>query len=204
MIEVPGVEADDVIGTLSLQAVELGMKVRVASLDKDFFQILSPQLRLLRFQQKGSGFSSFGVEDFKLRYPGLNPSQFVDVQALVGDVADNVPGVRGIGEVTARKLISQFGTLENLIEQRNIVTQTRARNSLLEDKGQVFLSKYLLLLKLNIPDFAMGCSLQNLTSQGPQDGGRSFSGLIDAFGAIVGPEVASDLLERMFEYWRKL
>ncbi|CAM6106182.1 unnamed protein product [Calypogeia fissa] len=204
VIEVPGVEADDVIGTLSLQAVETGMKVRVASQDKDFFQILSPQLRLLRFRTKGSGFLSFGVAEFNLRYPGLQTSQFVDMQALVGDVADNIPGVRGIGDVTARKLIIQYGTLENLLDLRNKIAQTRARNGLLEDDGQALLSKYLLLLKLNVPEFAIGCSLRNLNCREPEDGGKSFAGLMDAFGAIVGPEVGADLLERTLEYWRKL
>ncbi|AQL08271.1 5'-3' exonuclease family protein [Zea mays] len=92
VIEVPGVEADDVIGTLAINSVSAGYKVRIVSPDKDFFQILSPSLRLLRIAPRGSGMVSFGVEDFVKRYGPLKPSQFVDVVALSGDKADNIPG----------------------------------------------------------------------------------------------------------------
>ncbi|KAL2344867.1 hypothetical protein Fmac_006152 [Flemingia macrophylla] len=108
-IKVPGVEADDVIGTLSLRSVDAGYKVRVVSPDKDFFQILSPSLRLLRIAPRGDQMVSFGVEDFAKRYGGLKPSQFVDVIALSGDRSDNIPGVNGIGDVHAVQLISKFG-----------------------------------------------------------------------------------------------
>ncbi|KAJ0092805.1 hypothetical protein Patl1_26703 [Pistacia atlantica] len=92
VIEVPGVEADDVIGTLAMRSVDDGYKVRVVSPDKDFFQILSPSLRLLRIAPRGFDMVSFGMEDFAKKYGGLKPSQFVDVIALVGDAADNIPG----------------------------------------------------------------------------------------------------------------
>ncbi|KAL6342377.1 hypothetical protein AAG906_009050 [Vitis piasezkii] len=92
VIEVPGVEADDVIGTLSVRSVDAGYKVRVVSPDKDFFQILSPSLRLLRIAPRGFEMTSFGMEDFAKRYGNLEPSQFVDVISLVGDKSDNIPG----------------------------------------------------------------------------------------------------------------
>ncbi|GKV29245.1 hypothetical protein SLEP1_g38186 [Rubroshorea leprosula] len=92
VIEVPGVEADDVIGTLAIRSVEAGFKVRVVSPDKDFFQILSPSLRLLRIAPRGIEMVSFGMEEFAERYGDLKPSQFVDVVALMGDSADNIPG----------------------------------------------------------------------------------------------------------------
>ncbi|KAL2628982.1 hypothetical protein R1flu_013668 [Riccia fluitans] len=91
VFDFPGVEADDVIGTLASEAIQLGMKVRVVSPDKDFFQIISPQLRLLRYLSQGSGFLSFGVEEFGGKFTGLLPSQHVDMQALVGDRPDNIP-----------------------------------------------------------------------------------------------------------------
>ncbi|XP_038983528.1 5'-3' exonuclease isoform X2 [Phoenix dactylifera] len=108
VIEVPGVEADDVIGTLAVNSVSAGYKVRIVSPDKDFFQILSPSLRLLRIASRGSGMVSFGLEDFAKRYGALQPSQFVDVVALAGDKSDNIPGVEGIGHVNALKLITRF------------------------------------------------------------------------------------------------
>ncbi|KAL6578176.1 hypothetical protein OROMI_010504 [Orobanche minor] len=93
VIEVPGVEADDVIGTLAVRSVSGGFKVRVVSPDKDFFQILSPSLRLLRIAPRGFEMSSFGMEDFSKKYGTLKPSQFVDVISLVGDKSDNIPGL---------------------------------------------------------------------------------------------------------------
>uniref|UniRef100_A0A6N2MWN7 5'-3' exonuclease domain-containing protein n=1 Tax=Salix viminalis TaxID=40686 RepID=A0A6N2MWN7_SALVM len=116
VIEVPGVEADDVIGTLAVNSVKDGFKVRVVSPDKDFFQILCPSLRLLRIAPLGFEMVSFGMEDFAEKYGGLTPSQFVDVMALMGDKSDNIPGVEGIGVVHAVELISRFGTLENLLK----------------------------------------------------------------------------------------
>ncbi|KAF5465777.1 hypothetical protein F2P56_015755 [Juglans regia] len=92
VIEVPGVEADDVIGTLAARSVDAGYKVRVVSPDKDFFQILSPSLRLLRIAPRGIEMVSFGVEDFAEKYGALKPSQFVDVISLMGDKSDNIPG----------------------------------------------------------------------------------------------------------------
>ncbi|XP_058202352.1 uncharacterized protein LOC131316870 isoform X5 [Rhododendron vialii] len=107
--QVPGVEADDVIGTLAVRSVNAGFKVRVVSPDKDFFQILSPSLRLLRIAPRGSGLVSFGMEDFAKKYGSLQPSQFVDVMSLMGDESDNIPGIEGIGIVHAVKLITKFG-----------------------------------------------------------------------------------------------
>ncbi|KAF3956678.1 hypothetical protein CMV_018220 [Castanea mollissima] len=87
VIEVPGVEADDVIGTLAARSVDAGCK------------ILSPSLRLLWIAPCGFEMVSFGIEDFAEKYGTLNPSQFVDVISLVGDKSDNIPGVDGIGNV---------------------------------------------------------------------------------------------------------
>ncbi|BBM99035.1 hypothetical protein MPTK1_1g18170 [Marchantia polymorpha subsp. ruderalis] len=203
VVEVPGVEADDVIATLASEAVEAGMKVRIVSPDKDFFQILSPQVRLLRYLPQGSGFVSFGVEEFGQKFPGLLPSQHVDMQALVGDRADNIPGVKGIGDVTARKLIIQFGTLENLLRDRALITQSRARTTLLLDTGEALLSKKLLLLRLDVPAFAMQCSVQSLRCKKPKDV-REYTKLVEALVDLVGTTTSDNLLERTVEYWRRL
>ncbi|BFI25134.1 hypothetical protein MPTK2_1g18170 [Marchantia polymorpha subsp. ruderalis] len=203
VVEVPGVEADDVIATLASEAVEAGMKVRIVSPDKDFFQILSPQVRLLRYLPQGSGFVSFGVEEFGQKFPGLLPSQHVDMQALVGDRADNIPGVKGIGDVTARKLIIQFGTLENLLRDRGLITQSRARATLLLDTGEALLSKKLLLLRLDVPAFAMQCSVQSLRCKKPKDV-REYTKLVEALVDLVGTTTSDNLLERTVEYWRRL
>lgn len=127
VIEVPGVEADDVIGTLAVNSVNSGFKVRVVSPDKDFFQIICPSLRLLRISPRGSGMVSFGMEEFAEKYGDLKPPQFVDIIALMGDASDNIPGIEGIGPVNAVRLIQKFGSLENLLESAEEVEGERMR-----------------------------------------------------------------------------
>ncbi|KAB5530037.1 hypothetical protein DKX38_020118 [Salix brachista] len=146
VIEVPGVEADDVIGTLAVNSVKDGFKVRVVSPDKDFFQILCPSLCLLRIAPRGFEMVSFGMEDFAEKYGGLKPSQFVDVMALMGDKSDNIPGVEGIGVVHAVELISRFGTLENLLKCVDQVEGESIRKTLKENANQAVLSKELCVL----------------------------------------------------------
>ncbi|KAH9783227.1 DNA-directed DNA polymerase [Citrus sinensis] len=109
VIEVPGVEADDVIGTLAVRNVDAGFKTSV-------FQSASP-----------ASMASFGMEDFARKYGELKPSQFVDVISLVGDKADNIPGVEGIGDVRAVQLITKFGSLENLLQCVDQVEEERTR-----------------------------------------------------------------------------
>ncbi|XP_075075843.1 retrovirus-related Pol polyprotein from transposon TNT 1-94-like isoform X6 [Nicotiana tabacum] len=103
-------------------------QVRVVSPDKDFFQILSPSLRLLRIAPRGFEMVSFGMEDFAGKYGGLKPSQFVDLISLTG--------VHGIGDVHAIQLIMKFGTLENLLERVEQVEEERIR----KDGGEKFTS----------------------------------------------------------------
>ncbi|KAJ7534803.1 hypothetical protein O6H91_12G004000 [Diphasiastrum complanatum] len=204
VIEVPGVEADDVIGTLALTAVAAGMKVRIASPDKDFFQILSSELRLLRFVPRGSGIVSFGIEEFAQRYGNLKPSQFVDVMALVGDKVDNIPGVVGIGEKTAIQLISQYGSLEKVLEERNDVTIQRARKCLLEEKGEALLSKRLVALRADLPSYMIPYSLKDLSLQKPDDGGENFFQLLKAMASYVDGPYFNDLQQRSLDFWKKV
>nr|XP_009771452.1 PREDICTED: uncharacterized protein LOC104221985 isoform X5 [Nicotiana sylvestris]XP_016433732.1 PREDICTED: DNA polymerase I-like isoform X6 [Nicotiana tabacum] len=121
---------------MCLLLVLLLIQVRVVSPDKDFFQILSPSLRLLRIAPRGFEMVSFGMEDFAGKYGGLKPSQFVDLISLTGDKSDNIPGVHGIGDVHAIQLIMKFGTLENLLERVEQVEEERIR----KDGGEKFTS----------------------------------------------------------------
>ncbi|KAB2622843.1 hypothetical protein D8674_025025 [Pyrus ussuriensis x Pyrus communis] len=168
VIEVPGVEADDVIGTLAVRSVDSGYKVRVVSPDKDFFQILSPSLRLLRIAPRGFDMVSFGMEDFAEKYGSLQPSQFVDVISLVGDKSDNIPGVHGIGNVHAVQLISKFGTLENLLQCVDQVEEERIRKALIENADQALLSKNLALLRSDLPLYMVPFATKDLTFQKPE------------------------------------
>ncbi|GJV70807.1 DNA polymerase [Tanacetum coccineum] len=200
---VPGVEADDVIGTLALRSVDAGLKVRVVSPDKDFFQILSPSLRLLRIAPRGFdivlkcllpilhmllflySMVSYGMEDFAKKYGPIQPSQFVDVMALVGDKSDNIPGVNGIGDVHAVQLISRFGTLENLLQHIDEVEEERIKKTLIANKELAILSKELALLRSDLPHYMVPFSISDLVFKKPEDNGEKFTNLLTAIGAYA-------------------
>ncbi|KAL1336927.1 hypothetical protein HN51_031349 [Arachis hypogaea] len=204
VIEVPGVEADDVIGTLALRNVNAGYKVRVVSPDKDFFQILSPSLRLLRIAPRGDQMVSFGVEDFEKRYGGLKPSQFADMVALSGDRSDNIPGVSGIGDVYAVQLISKFGTLETLLECVDQIEEDRIRKTLIENAEQARLSKELALLRSDLPFYMVPFATKDILFKKPEDNGSKFNSLLTAISAYAEGFSADPIIRRAFHLWRKL
>lgn len=204
MIEVPGVEADDVIGTLAMRSVDAGFKVRVVSPDKDFFQILSPSLRLLRIAPRGFEMVSFGMEDFAEKYGTLKPSQFVDVVALVGDKSDNIPGVEGIGDVRAVQLISKFGTLENLLECVEQIDEERIRKALASNADQAILSKNLAMLRSDLPSYMVPFSTEDLVFGKPEDEGNKFMSLLTAISAYAEGFSADSIIRRVLNLWKKL
>ncbi|CAL4921648.1 unnamed protein product [Urochloa decumbens] len=204
VIEVPGVEADDVIGTLAVNSVSAGYKVRIVSPDKDFFQILSPSLRLLRIAPRGSGMVSFGVEDFVKRFGALKPSQFVDVVALSGDKADNIPGVEGIGDVNAVKLITKFGSLENLLKSVDEVEDERIKQALISQSEQALLCKNLATLRSDLPPYMVPFKAGDLVFQKPQDEGTKFIKLLRALEAYAEGSSADPIIRRATYLWNKL
>lgn len=111
LVEVAGVEADDVIGTLATQARELGYAVDIVTSDKDMMQLVGGGVQLVDTMQNRISREPEVEKKF-----GVPPAQVVDVQGLMGDAVDNIPGVKGIGEKTAKRLIEHFGSLENLYE----------------------------------------------------------------------------------------
>ncbi|XP_030506279.2 uncharacterized protein LOC115721166 isoform X2 [Cannabis sativa] len=204
VIEVPGVEADDVIGTLALRSVNAGYKVRVVSPDKDFFQILSPSLRLLRIAPRGGEMVSFGVEDFAKRYGALEPSQFVDILALVGDRSDNIPGVEGIGEVNAVQLISRFGNIETLLQRVDELKEDRIKKTLVANADQALLSKNLVLLRSDLPFYMVPFVTEDLIFKHPEDNGERFSSLLTAMGAYAEGFSVDPVIRRAYYLWKKL
>ncbi|KAL7219611.1 hypothetical protein ACSBR2_012633 [Camellia fascicularis] len=204
VIEVPGVEADDVIGTLAIRSVDSGFKVRVVSPDKDFFQILSPSLRLLRIAPRGFEMVSFGVEDFAKKFGALKPSQFVDVVSLVGDRSDNIPGVQGIGNVHAVQLIMKYGSLENLLQQIDQVEEERIRQALISNADQAILSKNLALLRSDLPFYMVPFSTNDLRFKKPEDNGDKFTSLLTAISAYAEGFSADSIIRRVFYLWKKL
>src|SRR3954466_4956064 len=120
-------EADDVIGTLAMQAHAQGFEVAIVTGDKDFFQLVGDGIRVFNPRDEGTWYDALGVvEKF-----GVRPDQVVDVLALMGDSIDNIKGVPGIGEKGARELISTHGSLDALLEAAPTVSNKRYREGLL-------------------------------------------------------------------------
>lgn len=203
VLEVPGVEADDVIATVALRAVDVGMNVSIASPDKDFFQIISPQLRLLRFVPRGSGIVAFGVKEFQERFGDIQPVQHLDVLALMGDKVDSIPGLNGVGEITALKLIKEFGSLDNVLANKEKVKPKRAREGLLEDEGGVLLSKKLLTLRHDLSAYMLPYTLDDLVCQNPKDNGDQFVKLMEAMAPYVDPSIPEDVQDRARQLWER-
>jgi DNA polymerase-1 len=140
LLEKPGFEADDIIASLCHLAVSENRSVVIVSGDKDFYQLLAPSVSM--YDPSPNKNSAMTLESFKERF-GIEPEAFLDVQALMGDSSDNIPGVPRVGEVTALKLISQWGSLDNLYQNLSRVTQNKVRLSLTENEASARLSKSL-------------------------------------------------------------
>jgi DNA polymerase-1 len=149
-LEVPGVEADDVIGTLARRASDEGVETVIVSPDKDFRQLLSDCVFMFRPAYKGEAFDLETDETFRGKY-GVEPRQFVDILALLGDASDNVPGVPGIGEKTAPQLIQEYGSVENLLEHAEEVPSKRVREGLVRHRDAALLSKMLVTIETDVP-----------------------------------------------------
>ncbi|MEM8484530.1 MAG: DNA polymerase I [Bacteroidota bacterium] len=149
VIEREGVEADDVIGTLARQAEADGAEVVIVSPDKDFQQLITDRITMLRPAYRGEEFDPITITKFKEKYD-LDPIQFIDILALMGDKADNVPGVHGIGEKGAMKLIQTYGTVENLLEHVDEVKGKRAKEGLTNQRKEALLSKALVTIKTDV------------------------------------------------------
>jgi len=144
-IEVPDFEADDVIASLVATAPE-GAEVCIVSTDKDLMQLVRPGVELLD-TSKSRRIDAEAVED---RF-GVPPAKLLDVRSLVGDPSDNIPGVKGIGEKGAAKLILEFGDLDTLLERAEEVKAKRAREGLLEHAEDARLSRELSTLRDDVP-----------------------------------------------------
>ena len=149
VIEELGVEADDVIGTLARQAEADGADVVIVSPDKDFQQLLSPRITVLRPAHRGESYDPITPATFKARY-GLDPGQYIDYLALTGDAVDNVPGVPGIGPKRASALIKEFGAVEDVLRNIHSIAGARARAALQDHSEEALLSKLLVTIKTDV------------------------------------------------------
>ncbi|MDR1757619.1 MAG: DNA polymerase I [Bacteroidales bacterium] len=167
VLEMPGYEADDIVGTVAKQAETEGFDVYMMTSDKDYGQLVSDHIFIYKPGKMGQPAEILGKKEICNKYGIQQPEQLIDILGLWGDVADNIPGVPGIGEVRARKLIEQFGSIENIYENINNVSNEKQRVALVENQEQALMSKSLATIILNVPieiDFAkMKCREPNET-----------------------------------------
>src|SRR5262245_14099129 len=145
-IEQEGYEADDIIATYACQALDAGADVTIVSSDKDLMQLIRPGIRMYDTMKN----KVIGEAEVEERF-GVPPAKVVEVQALIGDSSDNVPGVLGIGVKTAALLINEFGDLETLLDRASEIKQDTRRENLIQFADQARLSKALVILDCHAP-----------------------------------------------------
>ena len=160
-----GYEADDIIGTLARQAEKQGFTTHMVSPDKDFGQLIDENTFLYRPSRMGDGVEILGVPEIKQRWGIERPEQVIDILALMGDSVDNVPGIPGVGEKTAMKLIGQFGTVENLLARTSELTG-KLKERVETNREAALLSKKLVTINCESP---CRVDLESLKVQSPDD-----------------------------------
>ncbi|KAA6302363.1 MAG: DNA polymerase I [Candidatus Ordinivivax streblomastigis] len=149
ILEVPHYEADDVIGTLAKKAPK-DYDVFMMTPDKDYCQLVEENVFVYKPQYGSSDFDILGVEEVKKKYGLDHPLQIIDFLGLMGDAADNIPGCPGVGEVTAKKLIAEFGSIENLLENTEKIKGT-LKSKVEENREMIVFSKFLATIKTDVP-----------------------------------------------------
>ena len=161
IIEVEGYEADDVIGTLATKAGNEGFSTFMMTPDKDFGQLVSDNVFQYKPGYRGGEFEIRGVKEVCERYEISSPDKVIDLLALMGDKVDNIPGCPGVGEKTAIKLINDFGSIENLIENTDSL-KGALKKKVEDNKEQIVFSKFLATIKTDVP---IDCDIEELKLQ---------------------------------------
>ena len=142
IIELAGCEADDLIGTVAKQAEKEGYQVFMVTPDKDFAQLVSENIFMYRPARLGNGIEIWGVPEVLERFGIERPEQVIDFLGMMGDAVDNIPGLPGVGEVTAKKLLKEFGTMENLLENTHLL-KGKMKETIEANKEKGIMSKKL-------------------------------------------------------------
>lgn len=150
ILEVAGYEADDVIGTLAKKAGAMGIETYMMTPDKDYGQLVSSNVFMYRPKFGDKEFEVMGPDEVMNKYGLSSPLQVIDMLGLMGDAADNIPGCPGVGEKTAVKLISQYGSIENLLEHKGDLKGALKTKIETNEEGIVF-SKFLATIKTDVP-----------------------------------------------------
>lgn len=150
ILEIPGFEADDVIGTLALKGQEAGLEVHMVTPDKDYAQLVRPGIYMRRPGHGSAGMEKLGVDEICEKYEISSTSQVIDLLGLMGDTADNVPGCPGVGEKTAIKLVKQFGGIDELLAHTDQLKGAQ-KKKVEENVEQIRFSKFLVTIKTDAP-----------------------------------------------------
>jgi DNA polymerase-1 len=153
-IRIPGVEADDIIGTLARQGQQAGLKVVIVSGDKDMMQLIEPDVEMLDTMKN----KRFGAKEVIEKF-GVGPDKVIDVMGLMGDSSDNIPGVKGVGPKTAAELIQKFGSIENVYARIDEIDKKKLREKLETDRENAELSRKLVTIDTNV---TVNCSIDDL------------------------------------------
>ena len=150
IIEVAGFEADDLIGTIAKQAEKENYQVFMVTPDKDFAQLVSENIFMYKPARMGNGIEIWGVPEVLARFEIERPEQVIDFLGMMGDAADNIPGLPGVGEVTAKKLLKEFGSMENLLANTDKL-KGAMKEKIEANKDKGILSKKLATILLDCP-----------------------------------------------------
>ena len=189
-VELPGYEADDVIGTLSKEGEKAGMEVDVISGDRDLLQLASDHITIcIPKTKKGqTTVEEYNTEGVRKLYK-VTPTEFIDVKALMGDSSDNIPGVPGIGEKGATAIISQFGSIENAYDHADEISNTRNRNALLNNYEMAQMSKTLATINIQSPVEVTPeqCKLEDIFTEDALEMIKrlEFKSMIQRFGSVT-------------------
>ena len=149
VLEVPGFEADDVIGTLSVQGEQAGYEVYMATPDKDYGQLVSDHVFMYRPRHTG-GFELMGPKEVCDKYGLNNKSQVIDLLGLMGDASDNIPGCKGVGEKTAVALLEQFGSIDNMLANTDQI-KGALRTKVESQVEEIKFSRFLATIRTDVP-----------------------------------------------------
>ncbi|OOV18229.1 DNA polymerase I [Flavobacterium sp. LM4] len=142
IIEIAGCEADDLIGTIAKQAEKQNYKVFMVTPDKDFAQLVSENIFMYKPARMGNGIEIWGIPEVLAKFEIERPEQVIDFLGMMGDAVDNIPGLPGVGEVTAKKFLKEFGTMENLLENTHLL-KGKMKENIEANKDKGILSKKL-------------------------------------------------------------
>ena len=201
VLRIEGVEADDVIGTIAKMCEKDDLQCNIVSGDKDFMQLINDKTLLYAPQARRREKEIFNAQKVSEKW-GVGPEHIIDLLGLMGDSSDNVPGVEGVGPVTAKKLIQKFGSMENIYENIDQIENEKLKEKLLNSKESAFLSKKLVTI---LTDVKVDASLSDFEKKEVYNTllesifkELDFTGLLKKIGS--GTNISPETVKRKKEY----